>query len=59
METSVWLRIGCILALLGHHYHTHEHDLEGFDRLFQASDTLNPHSHEFWEVVIFLSLFFI
>ena len=58
METSVLVRIGCIMGLLLHHYHTHEHDLQGFDRLFQVSDIINPYSHEFGEVVIFLSLFF-
>ena len=58
METSVMLRIGCVAGLLLHHYHKHEDDLHGFDRLFQVSDIINPVSHEFWEVVILLSLFF-
>ena len=52
------LRIGCVAGLLLHHYHKHEDDLHGFDRLFQVSDIINPVSHEFWEVVILLSLFF-
>jgi len=59
VHTSVVLRVGLVVLLVGHHYHIHKDDLQGFDRLYQVSDTLNPASHEFWEMAILLSLFVI
>ena len=45
---------GLVLTLMViHHYDIHP-ELQGFERLFQVDDILNPFSHEFFEVLVLL-----
>ena len=41
------------MLIVAHHYSIHP-ELQGVDRFFQLSDSLNPFSHEFWALASLL-----